>query len=141
MRDIYREVTDQIIAELKNGVRPWVKPWSETPGLNTPANAVTQRPYSGVNILLLWAARRHGWPQPRFLTYRQALEAGGHVRKGEHGKHIVYVGSSIDKESEGQDNPRTYQFLKGYTVFNIAQCEGLPDKLTVPPRGPNPEQR
>src|SRR5262245_39399150 len=50
-RDIHHEVTNSIIAELKTGARPWVKPWSETPGLNIPANAVSGRPYSGVNTL------------------------------------------------------------------------------------------
>jgi antirestriction protein ArdC len=141
VRDIHQEVTEQIIAELKNGVRPWVQPWSKTPGLNIPCNAVTGHAYRGVNLLLLWTARLKGWPQPRFLSYRQALEAGGFVRRGEHGKHIVYVGSAIDKNSKDEDDPRTFRFLKHFTVFNIAQCEGLPGTLTAPPKAPNPDRR
>jgi antirestriction protein ArdC len=140
MRDIYKTVTDQIITELKNGVRPWVQPWSRTPGLNIPANAVSGRPYSGVNTLLLWTARHHGWPQPRFLTFKQALEAGGHVRKGEHGHHIVFVKDLHVRELEEED-PRIVRMLKSYTVFNISQCDGLPARLTAPPKTPNPDQR
>jgi antirestriction protein ArdC len=141
MRDIYREVTDQIIAELKTGVRPWIQPWSKTPGLNIPANAVTGRPYSGVNTLLLWTARHHNW-QPRFLTFRQALEAGGHVRKGEHGHHIVFVKDLVRQSgNEGDEETYRVRMMKSYTVFNVAQCDGLPDKLTDLPKAPNPDQR
>src|SRR5262249_272878 len=137
---IYKEVTEQIVAELKNGVRPWVQPWSQTPGLNIPANAITGRPYSGVNTLLLWTARRNNWPQPRFLTFKQAREAGGHVRKGEHGHRVVFVKDLHVKEPEEED-PHIVRMLKTFTVFNIAQCDELPDKLTAPPRAPNPDQR
>ena len=126
MRDLYREVTETIIAELKAGVRPWVQPWSQTPGLNVPCNAVTGRPYSGVNTLLLWVARKHGWPQPRFLTFKQAREAGGRVCAGEHGRHIVFV-KDIVKRDEGEDEPHQFRMLKSYTVFNIAQ---VPDCRT-----------
>jgi len=116
MRDIYREVTEQIIAELKTGVRPWVQPWSETPGLNVPCNAITGRAYSGVNTLLLWTARRHGWLQPRFLTFNQAKEAGGHVRKGEHGRRVVFVKDlhpkEVEQETEQENTPRTVHMLK-----------------------------
>jgi antirestriction protein ArdC len=140
MRDLYREVTEAIIAELKAGVRPWVQPWSKTPGLNVPCNAVSSRPYSGVNVLLLWIARKQGWPQPRFLTFKQAREAGGHVRAGEHGRIIVFV-KDVEKRDEGEDEPHRFRMLKYYTVFNIAQCEGLPDKLTTSPKPPNSDQR
>jgi antirestriction protein ArdC len=141
MRDIYREVTDQIIAELKNGARPWAQPWSETPGLNVPCNAVTGRPYSGVNTLLLWIARHHGWPQPRFLTFNQAREANGHVRKGEHGRRVVFVKDLVKKTEEDKEDPRVIRMLKTFTVFNIAQCDELPNTLTAPPKAPNLDRR
>src|SRR5262245_30612828 len=133
-RDIYHEVTNGIVAELTAGTRPWVKPWSETPGLNIPANAVTGRPYSGINTLLLWTTRRNGWPQPRFLTFKQALEAGGHVRKGEHGRRVVFVKDLVKKTEEEEEDLPVIHMLKTFTVFNIAQCDGLPDMLTAPPK-------
>jgi len=140
MRDLYREITDRITSELTMGVRPWVQPWSLTSGLNVPCNAITARPYHGVNTLLLWIARREGWLQPRFLTFKQALEAGGHVRKGEHGRHVVFVKDLHVKEVD-EDEPHTVRMLRAYTVFNLAQCDGLPDKITTPPKGPNHDQR
>ena len=81
-RDLYREVSDRIAAELEAGAAPWIKPWSATAGMNTPANAVTNRPYSGCNVVLLWMAQAAGYRTPRFLTFKQALELGGNVRKG-----------------------------------------------------------
>jgi antirestriction protein ArdC len=85
MRDLYGEVPTRIVAEMERGAAPWIKPWSATPGQNVPQNAVTNRPYSGCNVILLWLARNRGWSTPRFLTFKQATEVGGHVRKGEHG--------------------------------------------------------
>jgi antirestriction protein ArdC len=141
MRDLYSEITETILTELKTGARPWIRPWSMTPGLNIPANAVTGRPYSGVNALLLWGARREDWPQPRFLTFNQAREAGGHVRAGEHGYRIVFVKDIVRRSEESEDEQHRFRMLKSFTVFNIAQCDGLPERLTAPPKLPNPDQR
>src|SRR5438105_3631646 len=90
-RDIYLEVSNRIIGELERGAAPWVKPWSATPGQNVPQNAVTNRPYSGCNVILLWLACDRGWATPRFLTFKQAADAGGHVRKGERGTKVYFV--------------------------------------------------
>ena len=59
-RDLYAEVSARIIAQLEAGAAPWVKPWSATPGANTPCNAVSNRPYSGCNVVLLWMAQAAG---------------------------------------------------------------------------------
>ena len=90
-RDLYTEVTARILAGLERGAAPWVKPWSATPGQNVPQNAVSNRPYSGCNVVLLWLTRGQGWPTPRFLTFKQAQEAGGSVRKGERGTKVYFV--------------------------------------------------
>src|SRR5437763_11619803 len=90
-RDLFAEVSRRIIAELQAGAAPWVKPWSATPGANTPCNAVTNRPYSGCNVVLLWMAQAAGYRTPRYLTFKQAVELGGHVRKGEHGTRVCFV--------------------------------------------------
>src|SRR5213079_615027 len=71
-RDLYAEVSARIIAELEAGAAPWVKPWSATPGANTPCNALSNRPYSGCNVVLLWMAQAAGYRTPRFLTFKQA---------------------------------------------------------------------
>src|SRR5258708_10389963 len=90
-RDLYAEVSARIVAELEAGAAPWVKPWSATPGRNTPCNAVTNRPYSGCNVVLLWMAASAGYRMPRYLTFKQAGELGGNVRKGEHGQTVFFV--------------------------------------------------
>src|SRR6266481_3973055 len=79
-RDLYAEVSTRIVAELEAGAAPWVKPWSATPGANTPCNAVSNRPYSGCNVVLLWMAQAAGYRTPRFLAFKQASELGGNVR-------------------------------------------------------------
>jgi hypothetical protein len=90
-RDLYAEVSKRIVAELERGAAPWIKPWSATAGMNTPCNALTNRPYSGSNVVLLWMAQTAGYRTPRFLTFKQALELGGNVRKGEHGTKVYFV--------------------------------------------------
>jgi antirestriction protein ArdC len=85
--NLYQEITDKIIAELEAGCVPWVQPWGST-GVNAtlglPKNAATGRQYSGINILILWSAvAERGFTGQGWLTFRQALSLGGHVRQGE----------------------------------------------------------
>jgi antirestriction protein ArdC len=144
-RDLYAEVSARIIAELERGAAPWVKPWSATAGMNTPCNAVTNRPYSGCNVVLLWMARAAGYRTPRFVTYKQALELGGHVRKGERGTRVYFVKQLQvrDKDSDDESATRLVPMLREYTVFNVDQCENLPARVitlsNTKPR--NPDQR
>jgi antirestriction protein ArdC len=139
---LYDEVTASIIAQLEEGVFPWVRPWSKAaaaPGL--PRNAVTGRAYSGINVLILWGAViEGGYPSQDWLTFRQALAAGGAVRKGERGRTVFYADRFVPKgEREGRDSSepgeslRGIAFLKRFTVFNVAQCEGLPEGLVAAP--------
>jgi antirestriction protein ArdC len=135
--NLYQEVTSRIIWELEQGRIPWVRPWAEvkTP-LGLPENALTGRRYSGVNILILWAAViDKGYAFQTWLTFRQALELGGHVRKGERGITACHADKFIPREElervtrEGGD-AHTVHFLKRFTLFNVQQCEGLPEHLT-----------
>ena len=131
-RDLYAEVTDRIVAELERGAAPWIKPWSATPGANVPCNAATNRPYSGCNVILLWMAANTGYPTPRYLTFKQALELGGNVRKGEHGTKVYFVKqlAVADKRETAEDgDTRLIPMMREYTVFNVAQCENLPERV------------
>jgi antirestriction protein ArdC len=133
MRDMHREITDKILAQLKTGVAPWRKPWSERVGAHgsvMPRNAVTGRFYSGANVLLLWGvAEVEGYSNPRWLTFKQAKAAGGTVKKGEHGCAVIFVKRIIVKDKKDPDAHKAIGFLKAYTVFNVSQCEGLPDSV------------
>jgi antirestriction protein ArdC len=143
-RDLYAEVSARIISELERGAAPWIKPWPATAGHNVPQNAVTNRPYSGCNVILLWLARDRGWATPRFLTYKQAAEAGGHVRKGEHGTKVYFVKQLQLRDEKGDDaDLRLVPMMREYTVFNVSQCENLPDSISAgkPMRVRNPDAR
>ena len=76
---------------IRKGAAPSVKPWSATPGANTPCNAVSNQPDSSCNIILLWMEQAAGYRTPRFLTFKQALELGGNMRRGERGTKVFFV--------------------------------------------------
>jgi antirestriction protein ArdC len=129
--DLYTRVTAQILEDLQRGVRPWTKPWSAehlAGRISRPLRHNLQ-PYSGINVVLLWCeATARGFSAPIWMTFRQALELGGHVRKGEHGSTVVYANriTRTETSEEGEDVEREIPFLKAYTVFNVNQVEGLP---------------
>ncbi|WP_412033184.1 ArdC family protein [Nitratireductor aquimarinus] len=130
--DIYQRVTDQIVAELENGVRPWLKPWNaeHAAGRITRPLRANGVAYRGINILMLWAsALEKGFATPLWLTYKQAQELGGQVRKGEKGSPVVYANTITRTEQDadtGEDVERNIPFMKAYTVFNAEQVDGLP---------------
>lgn len=138
-------ITGRILAELEQGTRPWLKPWSggdmaASRGVR-PLRA-TGEPYRGINVLLLWLeAEAAGYVSPSWMTYRQAQALGAQVRKGESGATVVYYGESskaAKDEATGQDKEQGFRFLKTYTVFNVAQIEGLSDRFHAVPE-PLPE--
>ena len=129
---IYQEVTDRIIAELEAGRVPWVQPWGKAKaGIGLPRNAATERAYSGINILILWGAViEKGYPAQHWLTFRQALALGGHVRKGERGTTVVYADRFIPKDeqkraAEEGDEPQAVPFLKNDTM----EIDGMPTSI------------
>jgi len=130
--DTYQRVTDQIVAELEKGVCPWLKPWNaeHAAGRITRPLRANGIAYRGINVLMLWAsAVERGFAAPLWLTYKQAQELGGQVRKGEKGSPVVYANTvtrSEKDETTGEDTERDIPFMKGYTVFNAEQVEGLP---------------
>ena len=136
---VFDRVTQKIIADLEQGVRPWQKPWS---GDNAASHIVRPRrhngePYNGVNILLLWdAAIAGGYQNPTWMTFKQADEYGAHVRKGEKAALVVYANKITKTETDaatGKDVEREIPFLRGYHVFNVEQIDGLPDKFQPTP--------
>jgi antirestriction protein ArdC len=131
MRDLHAEITARIVARLKAGVVPWRQPWSGKGYGVMPRNAATNRAYSGANVLLLWSrAQESGYAAPLWLTFKQALELGANVRKGEKGETVIYVAKIVKEDKDGAR--RAIPFLKAYTVFNVAQCDNLPAKIAAP---------
>ena len=100
-RDLYAEVSARIIAELERGAAPWVSR-GRNGRREYAMQCHDQPPLLGCNVVLLWLARDRGWPTPRFLTFKQAIEAGGNVRKGEHGTKVIFVKQLQVKEGRGR---------------------------------------
>lgn len=129
-RDAAAEKAVQVILDhLDKGVSPWHKPWNTSGG---PRN-IAGRAYRGINQFLLGLAP---FANPNFLTFRQAIDLGGNVKKGEKGLPVVFwkrwtPGAKEDvddaEEAEARDEkPRSVWVLRYYTAFNVEQCEGIP---------------
>lgn len=138
---VYEVVTDRIIKLIEAGTVPWRKPWRGGRG-GAPRNAVSKRPYRGGNAMWLGC---FGYEDARFVTFKQAGDLGGHVRKGEKGFPIVFFQAGEDKEGRAlttagrNAKPRRWAILRYSTVFNVSQCEGLElDVSHAPEAAPDP---
>lgn len=122
MKDLYKQITTRIVEQLEQGVVPWKSPYFSTTGF--PRNFSTQKEYRGINVLLLGGQR---FTSPYFLTFVQAKELGGHVRKGERGFLVVKFGTySKDEELPAQEETvKQRGYLKAYTVFHASQIDGI----------------
>lgn len=143
---LYEEITAHIIADLEAGIFPWARPWGIGGGNQAfalPRNAATGKAYSGINVLILWGRLFEGsFTSQRWLTFRQASSLGGTVRKGEHGVTVCYADRFVPKREQGaagaagQDEAAreaaSVPFLCRYTVFNVDQCDDLPDDCLAP---------
>lgn len=124
----YERITAAILAALAGDVPTWRRPWRtiRAAGAQTvPQNAVTGRAYRGINAALLSIAP---YQDQRYLTYKQAADLGGHVRKGQHGHQVVFWQKRTFTERDtatGEESKRSSLLLKLYTVFNVSQCDGL----------------
>ena len=126
---LYDEITNKIIVALEAGRVPWVQPWGTAvakASLAIPKNAATNRQYRGINILILWGAVvERGFAGQSWLTFRQALSLGGHVRKGERGTTVVYADQILPvdekrRASETGEEAQAIPFLKRFTVRNTS---------------------
>jgi antirestriction protein ArdC len=140
---VYSRVTAKIITDLEQGVRPWLKPWNaeHAAGRITRPLRANGEAYKGVNVLMLWSdAVLKDFACPVWMTYRQAQEFKGQVRKGEQGSLVVYADSITRSETgeQGEELTRAIPFMKGYTVFNCEQIDGLPERFyaAAAPSGP-----
>jgi len=131
-QDIYQTITDRIVSQLEQGVRPWQRPWDagHLAGRVSLPRRHNGTPYRGINILTLWLqSLDKGYSAPIWMTFKQAIDLGGCVRKGEKGSLTVYADkisrSTVDGET-GEESAVDIPYMKGYTVFNVEQIDGLP---------------
>jgi antirestriction protein ArdC len=131
-QDIYARITGSILSQLEQGIRPWIQPWkaSHMNGRVSRPLRHTGEPYSGINVLLLWSqSMSRGFSSSVWMTFRQAIQLGACVRKGETGSMVVYSNhlTKTETDADGHDIERQIPFLKAYSVFNVDQIEGLPE--------------
>ncbi|MEP7170124.1 MAG: zincin-like metallopeptidase domain-containing protein [Bacteroidota bacterium] len=130
--DIYSRITQKIIADLEKGELTWRKPWSSEHMASNVMRPLrwNDQPYSGVNILVLWAtAAENGYQSPYWMTYQQATSMKANIRKGEKGTQVVYADKLTKQKEDEKGEMQTHfvPFLKSYTVFNASQIDGLSD--------------
>jgi len=136
--DVYSKVTNKIIADIERGNLTWLHPWQSGHAaghISRPLRA-GGKAYRGVNVLMLWAsAMECGFNSPLWMTYKQAAELGGQVKKGEKGSLVVYADTfkKTGTDDNGADVETTIPFMKGYTVFNSEQVDGLPSHFYATP--------
>jgi antirestriction protein ArdC len=123
MANVYEIITDRIIQQLESGTAPWHKPWKLHGSSGVPRNLITGHEYRGIN---LWILLSSGYGSPYWLTFRQAKELGGHIRKGEKGLPVVFWKFGTREIQDGDAVMQKSTVLcRYYTVFNCDQCEGL----------------
>lgn len=131
-QDAYQLVTDRIIEALEAGIVPWHKPWRAIGG-DAPQSLSTGKPYQGVNVWTLAATQMlRGYDSPWWVTFKQAKERGGSVRKGEKGTPVVFW-KFLEKTDpvSGEVNGK-FPLLRYFTVFNVEQCDGIAAPATEP---------
>ena len=122
--DVYDRVTAQILAQLDKGAVPWRKPWS-TGKYQAPMNVISKKPYRGFNVLTTYTTTvSGGFESPFFVSFKQALDLGGNVKKGERSTSIMYWRMRKVKDKETGEE-KTIPMAKYSSVFNIGQCENI----------------
>jgi antirestriction protein ArdC len=134
MTPLLEDALSSVIASLESGVAPWRKPWSSGKIPSLPLRS-TGDAFSGMNAVLLSSLQAvRGYESPFWLTFNQAQDAGGHVRKGERAAPaILYKTRCVDGDARDGSDDKVLRFLKSYGVFNACQIEGLPDSFYPAP--------
>lgn len=132
--DVTDMIVSKIVADLAEGVCPWVQPFT---GASLPCNAVTMKPYRGANIVVLWSELvRRGFRDGRWLTYKQAIQAGGFVKRGERSTPVIFYSPTVVPDRDAGGFPKltpdgkgmktkVVPMMKLYYAFNIEQCSGV----------------
>jgi antirestriction protein ArdC len=127
--DLFERITSRIVTAIEAGAGDFIMPWhrwGEATG--APINAVSRRPYRGINTLLLWAAAElDGHSSGRWATYRQWAAAGAQVRKGEKATAIIFwrtAGNDADEQDRDDESSRPKFIGRVYNVFNASQVDG-----------------
>jgi len=133
--DVYKTVTNNILTAMENGVIPWKKPF-KTSFSPIPINFSTGKVYRGINVFLLYlACMQFGYPKNAWLTFRQAKQMGGYVKKGQSSETILFWKSTLFNEKniiqEESELIKKVYIARTYNVFNIDQCDGIDENSEI----------
>jgi len=132
--DIAKEITDSIIAQLEQGIAPWVKPWSASGAGDSlaPHNPASGTFYRGINFVWLSMMQFGGQfgTSSKWMTYKQAQDKGAQVRKGAKGVQVVFY-KPLEVTEQGSGDKKVIPLMKTYTVFNADFIDGLPVDETI----------
>ena len=127
-KDIYKEVTDNIIEALEQvDIQDYKEPFAQLTSQMRPINPMTSSKYNGINILILWIIQmKHGYLSNEWGTFKQWKEKGANVKKGEKSTTIIFYKRVEKKDNDNKDDDESkyYNLLKSYNVFNADQVEG-----------------
>lgn len=125
---VYEVITDRILGMLNAGVVPWRQPWAAQ---GAPKNLISKKEYRGMNVLLLAC---QSYTQPWWLTINQCKKLGGRVQAEEMKKSTPIIFWKIGKRANRTTGKEEKSFvLRYYKVWNVAQCEGMDDKVPAAP--------
>ncbi len=141
-KDIYSLITNQFVLALYEGAPPWIRPWKfESCRTGRPVNAYSGRKYTGINVPILWSvATAKKFEFDSWLTFKQVSRVGGKVRRGEKGTLVVmyrevrlpkrHASGEVELDRYGDTVMTSFKLMRGFTLFNIAQCTDLPERIT-----------
>ena len=130
--DIYKEVSDRIIAQLENGIIPWQKPWIAS---GRAVSRATGKPYSLLNQMIL------GKPG-EYVTFKQCQAEGGKIRKGSKAQMVIFWKWIETPDEENPGEIKKIPILRYFSVFHLSDCEGLTAKHVFPlPDAIEPDQK
>lgn len=138
--DIYQEITDSIIAAIEAGAGDCALPWHRKGAMHSlPANAITNRPYNGINVFLLWVtAEAKGYLTNEWATYRQWQESGAQVKKGEKSTTVIFYKEYPTGETDEDGEDEIRRVARAFRVFNAAQVDGYESPTLSLPENINP---
>ena len=131
-KDLKQTITDRIISLMEAGPESWQKTWKDAAAAGMPTNAITNQPYKGINVLVLWSHRiEQGFQSNKWMTYRQAKSVGAQVRKGERSITCIYFQMVEKKKNKegAEDKKEFFPLMRAFNLFNLDQIDNVPDEL------------
>ncbi len=117
---VQKIVQQKILEMLDEGTIPWRKGWNI--GGKFAKNLVSNNIYQGSNFFLL---NCQSYTSPYWMSYKQAKDHGGHVKKGESSSIVTFWTTLMYKNKETKEEERPFPFMRFTRVWNLEQTEDV----------------